>query len=508
MVLSCRGTIHVRRPYLTFPMEHRNMARRPSARILLVAACCLTGGRSEAQARSQPDPGLAIVHATVVDVRTGRLNADQTVLVSGTRIQAVGASARVAVPAGWRRVDATGKYVIPGLIDTHTHLGMQWIRQPADTLAQLGWILASGVTTVRDMFAFGGHERGLVALTTAADSGRILSPRIYVSAVLGSLTGNPGPADSALAWVGTRDRLTAFRKMTALGISGAKVLNHTPDSGLAVIRDARNAGVPVYGHTLGALGPGGRVVNYTLDAVNAGIEGVSHVPAALFPLRQDTAGAPSQPRSTPEGSLAWQLFNQTAWQRVSENDLQQLIDTMVARRVWFEPTLLLTSLPFIRFDTLLLSRYHTWERNSRPASDSAVAAAQLGHLEAGRRFIRRFYEAGGIIIAGTDEMPFPPLGVTEEMYQLVNGAGLPPLAALQAATINAARALHWDGTIGTVEPAKRADLVLIDANPLVDIRNVRAVSAVVANGRYLDRAALDSLLARSGTPIAKPAPRD
>ena len=110
------------------------------------------------------------------------------------------------------------------------------------------------------------------------------------------------------------------------------------------------------------------------------------------------------------------------------------------------------------------------------------------------------------MIAGTDEVPFPPYGVTEEMRLLVE-AGLPPLAALQAATINATAAMGWDSRLGSIEVGKLADMVVLDANPLDDITNVRRIHAVVIDGRMLDRASLDELLQRAGMPTQTPAQR-
>jgi imidazolonepropionase-like amidohydrolase len=100
-------------------------------------------------------------------------------------------------------------------------------------------------------------------------------------------------------------------------------------------------------------------------------------------------------------------------------------------------------------------------------------------------------------------MPFPPLGVTEELRLLVDLAGLSPLAALQAATTNAATALRRNDQLGSVEAGYLADLVLLDANPLESISNVRRVDAVVANGRLYDHRMIDALLARMGTPLTK-----
>jgi imidazolonepropionase-like amidohydrolase len=114
-------------------------------------------------------------------------------------------------------------------------------------------------------------------------------------------------------------------------------------------------------------------------------------------------------------------------------------------------------------------------------------------LERQMAFVKRFHEAGGLVVAGTDNHPAPGFGIHDEMRLLVE-AGLPPLAALQAATLNAARVLGWLDRLGTIAPGKLADLALLDANPLEDIRNTRAIHAVILNGRVMERAELDALL--------------
>jgi imidazolonepropionase-like amidohydrolase len=110
-----------------------------------------------------------------------------------------------------------------------------------------------------------------------------------------------------------------------------------------------------------------------------------------------------------------------------------------------------------------------------------------------KEFVRRFHEAGGLITAGTDSLPFPAFSLHEELELLVE-AGLSPMAALQAATRDAARVLRRDGHIGTVEEGKLADLVLLGANPLDDIRHIRRIKAVVVRGQLLQREDLYSRL--------------
>jgi hypothetical protein len=386
--------------------------------------------------------------------------------------------------------------VIPGLTDTHVHLSWQWEHQPADTLALLGWILASGVTGVRDMSG-GGYER-LAALRVANDSARILSPRIYISAQ---------PSGELLQRLGTPSRVAAMRQLHRLGVDGVKLLGLPCDTSLAIIADARAAGMPVYGHTLDVPNAAGRIPNFTMEALHAGISGVVHVHAVLIPMRwQEAPWTGPFPPTTPEGWKAWQLSQWNGWHDINDQELQTIIDTMVARRIWFEPTLTQVSSGFgaERYDRAELHRYFTWVDSQPPIRDPEVRNTVLEALAAGKQFVRRLHEAGGMVLAGSDALPVPPLGVTEELRLLVD-AGLSPLAALQAATINAANAMQMGDSLGSVEEGKLADLVLLDENPLLDITNVHSVRAVVTNGRFLDRARLDELLARIGT-STRPAP--
>jgi imidazolonepropionase-like amidohydrolase len=113
-----------------------------------------------------------------------------------------------------------------------------------------------------------------------------------------------------------------------------------------------------------------------------------------------------------------------------------------------------------------------------------------------KAFVRRFHEAGGIVTAGTDCVPLCGYGIHDELRLLVE-AGLTPAAALRAATTDAARVLGWADRVGSIRETMLADLVVLTANPLHDIRNVTRVDAVVREGRYLDRTTLDGLLSKA-----------
>jgi imidazolonepropionase-like amidohydrolase len=483
------------------------VSRRPFAKYcpvsiaLLILTGCSTHGPGQIVPVVQRTSTIALTNATVVDVRTGEQRSPVTLVIAGNRIAAVGPVSTVPIPATSRVVDATGKFLIPGLVDTHVHLFSEWDNPPVDTASYFGWILAGGVTTIREMSVGDGSKAA--ALRAASDAGQLLAPRIYVSA--GPNGRRPDPWAELFERSGSRDIATVLRQFPSLGIDGLKLNQNAPrDTTLALIATARAAGVPVYGHSvfIGPERPFPAIDNFTFDLVRAGLNGVVHSLGTFKPKGVDPGPAPTLPRTTADGRRAWSLYFFTAWQRASERDIQMLIDTMVARGVWYEPTRLNSYYweHQDQYDVGALSPLHPWRTRdqSRP-TDAELRDAVLKSEAAEARFITRFYEAGGIILAGTDEVPFPPFGVAEEMRLLV-AAGLPPLAALQAATINAARAMGYDDRVGTLEVGKLADIVLLDADPLKDITNVHKIRAVVHDGRLLDRATLDEFLRRVGTP--------
>lgn len=474
------------------------------AMLLLVPGCSMGGGPARSLGAGPASSTLALTNATVVDVHTGQLRPRLTVIVSGNHITAADETSAVQIPAEARVVDASGKYLIPGLTDTHVHVLSEWANPPVEASAYFGWILAGGVTSLREM-SRDGFERAL-ALRADANAGRVLAPRIHVSA--GPDPARPDPWGHLLQFTGTRDPAAAVRRFPTLGIAGLKLQNFPRDTMLKLIDVARTANVRVYGHTVFASPDRPPVYdNVTIDLVRAGLNGVVHSVGAR-PMGVDNRSAATMPRTTAEGRRAWRLYNLGAWRRTNEADTQALIDMMVGRGVWYEPTLLVDYYWNHQdlYDTVTLSLNHPWRTREQSLPDAELGAAVLAFEAAEARFVRRFHEAGGIVLAGTDEVPFPPFGVSEEMRLLVD-AGLPPLAALQAATINPARAMGWDDRLGSMEVGKLADLVLLDANPLDDITNVRKIHAVVADGRLLDRATLDEFLRRVGTPIEAAAER-
>jgi imidazolonepropionase-like amidohydrolase len=457
-----------------------------AARLVAVVALVAISDRHR---QSTPASVLAIRDANLVDVRTGAIRPRSTVLVDGNRIVRVGPSTTVRIPNRARVVDARGKYLVPGLIDTHVHLFRPWIRNWPDTLASLGWIVASGVTTIRDAAA-GGLESNYRALRSANDSGRIVIPRIRLSGFARAVMNSQRltTADSA------------FVRFRALGLDQVKILNLSREEALQTIRAARAAGLAVYGHTWEDDDDTFlESTSFSMAAVRAGISGLTH---NRYRMATDTFLQSSGPRlgrnSTPNEVLQIRLHAMKGWLTVDSLGLRALIDTMVVRRTWYEPTLGagFPSICTARLDSVLLQRYIPYDTEDRlPGLTPAQADTVNRVCDAQRRFVRRFYEGGVAVVTGSDNEGFPPRGVSREM-RLLAEAGIPPLGVLQAATLNAARALEMDQEIGTIDEGKLADLVLLEANPLADITNVQRVATVIANGRLVDRT---RLLARTAT---------
>jgi imidazolonepropionase-like amidohydrolase len=435
---------------------------------------------------SEPAATLAITGVHVVDVESGSVNRGQTVVIGGDRIVAVGPADSIDVPSHVAVVDARGGYLIPGLIETHTHLSwdMDSIPGVGFTSRHLLRQLTHGVTTLREA-STRGQERRQLEVRAAPGEFEFPLTRIYVSGRI-----DPGN----VARYGAVDARDLARQLIALGVDGLKIRNNlTLEDVREVLAEARAAGVPVYGHTYA----------YSLDAVEAGIAGVMHVDGLLV---LPAGGHPvPPPRDTADWAATW-LHTMSGWLHRDVAAGDDLLRTMVSRGTWLEPTLLVfdwIAEPEYYRDHPALYRGVSYEqlREGFPTPTGAAAAEARAAVAEMGKFVARFHELGGIILAGTDWYALDGMDLHEELRLLVR-SGLSPAAALQAATINAARALSWDDRIGTIRAGHLADLVLLDANPLDDILNTRRIQAVVHAGRYLDRAALDALLATTAQPSA------
>ena len=409
---------------------------------------------------------LAIAGVNVVDVTSGRSIPNSTVVVDGTTIESVTSDEKA--PANAQVVDGRDKFLIPGLWDMHAHT-------EASGEAWLPLYVANGVTGIRDM---GSALDYILRMRDATASGRILGPRILAAGPI--LDDAPGDWPFRMRVKTADEGRAAVQLLKKRGVDLIKVHDNTPQPVFFAIADeARRQNLPLAGHV-----PRGLTVE---QVVEAGQRSIEH------------------------------LSNGDVWRSCSRGDTYRpeacrpLFDLLVQKGVWQTPTLVAIS------EILSIGT----SRSEVSAAEMAYAGRQIRSMWAGNQRLvppealkalrdtaatsavvtSDMAKAGVGILAGCDTM-IAGFCVHHELEAMVRG-GMPPLAALQTATLNPARYFGIEQTAGSVARGRRADLVLLDANPLSDIANLRRIRAVVAGGRLLDRRALDETLSRARAAAAR-----
>jgi imidazolonepropionase-like amidohydrolase len=419
---------------------------------------------------------FAIVDVTVIDPRDGRRIPRQVVLIEGGRVAAVGDVGAVAVPAGAERVDGRTRFLLPGLHDMQVHA--LWDPVVRDTF--LPALLAHGVTGVRDM---GGTLDVLAQVRAEQQAQWRPWPAITAS---GPVLDGPAPVDPSIsiAVASAADATAAVDRLAAAGVDFVKVYTLlAPDAYRAAVAAARRHGLPVDGHV-----PHGVAVTEAATGMRA----IEH-------LRAETGGLCAG-LSTGECADAYEALREHGvWQTptlLPRHARAHLDDPARAAPDAFRavPCVLREAWAGNRERRLatLESSDHD-ARRAEYARESADAAALPSR--------------GLRLLAGSDagaDFARPGIGLHDELALLVD-AGLTPLQALQAATTAPAAFLGRDAD-GWIGAGRSADLLLLDADPLLDIRNTRRIAGVVRAGRWLDRDALDALLRAADAASACPSP--
>jgi imidazolonepropionase-like amidohydrolase len=385
---------------------------------------------------------LALVGATLVDATGAPAVPNATVVVEKGRIVAAGPSASTPVPPGARRIDVTGKTIVPGLWDNHAHLH------------QIEWIptyFAAGVTSVRDM---GSEWPLLVAMRSAIRSGKVPGPNLFFA----GLIDGPGPQGFGEFSAATPDEGRAIvRRYHQLGFEMIKIyLALAPDVTAAICAEAHKLDMRCTGH-----------VPTSMDlhsAIDSGMDQIAH-----FPVRGDL--------TTEEGKKQLAhfvakktIFDPTAsWGEIGGKSAQEPMENI-------QPVLQHLPAPMLQNRIASLGQ---------SPSDTATSHARLARTLAN---IKAAHDAGVPLLAGTDE-GIPAYSLYRELELYVK-AGFTPMDALRSATAVAAAAMRVDKDVGTIERGKRADLLVLDANPLDNISNIRTVRFVMKDGRMFDSAAL------------------
>lgn len=413
-----------------------------------------------AQPKAMGGPTLAITQVAVVDISRGAIKRDLTVIVAGGRITAIGKSRTVKIPTGAQIINAAGKFLIPGLWDMHAHLG----NDDFDKTASVRLFIVNGVTGIRIMNGTPTHHVWRQEIESRVLSG----PRMVIAS---RIIDGPNSFVSDEKAGNQEEARAAVRKAKQEGADFVKVHDTlSRDAYLAIIDEAKRLGLPVAGHVPAAI--------TAKEASDAGQRSVEHF-TGLAAAETDSAKA--------DALIAIFRKNHT-WNcptLVMRNSYAVLDDRGLAN------------------DTRLRYAKPSWKRswlNMTNGSANLPAAEWAARRETVRRekaLVGRFQRAGIGILAGTDDInPYvmPGFSLHDELVMLV-ASGLTPMQALQAATLNPAKFFNQLDSIGTVEKGKFADLVLLNANPLEDIRNTTKINAVLVNGRFLNRQMLDNMLA-------------
>jgi imidazolonepropionase-like amidohydrolase len=447
--------------------------------------------------RAQP-PTLMLSHINVVEVQSGRVLPDVTITIAEGRIATIDSSmARVA--SGTQIVDGRGKYLIPGLWDMHVH----WYDERL-----LPLFLANGVTGVRQMF--GGPN--LLRWRREIDEGALVGPRHVVASPIVD-----GPQPVWPRSIAVADPIRArevVREIKRDGYDFVKVYNRLPrDAYFAILAEAAQQHITVVGHVPSAV---------TIDeAVRAGQKTVEHLTGILLGtsrdeddlrrsaayLRRPGAGGPSL---TPTEASALRAHQERLLNTYDESKAAALFAKFRANDTWQCPTLTVLragasqNLPAFTNDARLKYIPPAIRRSWSPDASSlrrwkTDVDYQLDRrtLQLQFRIVGAMQRAGVKLLAGTDvsnPFVFPGFSLHDELGLLVQ-AGLTPLEALQAATLNPARYLGTLDARGTVEVGRVADLVVLEANPLADIAATQRITAVIFGGRLYDRGALNAMLA-------------
>jgi hypothetical protein len=443
---------------------------------------------------------FAFVGATVIDVERGAAVPGRTVLIRQGQIAAVTATEAADLPDGTVRINARGMFLMPALWDMHTHV------HAISPLLDLPLYIANGVTNVRDMQGCPKKGDPFIACvedkrrwTEEAEQGRRVGPRIVASTSF--MANGPGMLDrlsGVPSFYGTAnpEEARAFvRHFAGQGVEAIKVYDRIPRHAyFALVSEARLLGLEVVGHR-----------PLSVAAVEAAAAGQRSIEHARFLLHESYSGSAALRRRAEAGQ--WQEERR---RMVDEHDpamAEEIFAAFVEHGTWYVPTHLTRWVdayaddPAVREDPLL--RYLHPLMKWQWLEDVDATLAKDPSPEA-RQAYRDFYEKGleltgaahgvGVrILAGTDYI-VPGADLHRELGQLVR-AGLSPAEALKTATVNPVLYFGLQKEYGSVEPGKMADLLLLDADPLVDIQNTQRIAAVVFNGNLYDRAALEKLRA-------------
>src|SRR5579862_2970171 len=429
---------------------------------------------------------LVVQGGTLID-GTGRPPIENSIIViEGGRFKDVGRSGEVAIPPGARVIDVSGKTVMPGFIDGHCHWEEFW----GELYLHLGITSCVEIETQQD-------GPWALAQKYGTESGKIRGPRIWPTGqALGYRTAE-FETEGSRGWrnyMKVPDAETPraiVRAKKRDGYDALKLSEFLPPDLIAVVTDeAHKLGMGVTAHSWDAIA-----------SANAGVDGIEHIWSVGYTSILDV----EKRRQLAEDRLAGKIDAEVAGAQYQTENFDAVISAMVAHHVAWTPTIA----KWLRPLSPSMARFRQKENEIlndpnadfppvlRAVTDSAydkllkrytpeqLDATRLGYQKA-NEFIRRFVAAGGILKEGSD----PPRGMAgmlmHEALVMDVEAGVPPMTAIQAATLNVAKTFHKDKDYGSIEPGKVADLSIVEGDPLKDIWMTQNVKTLIMDGRIVD----------------------
>ena len=424
-----------------------------------------------APSTSAQDPVVAFERVSVIPMDRERVIADQTVVVRGGRITAVGAAGQVTVPAGATRIDGRGRFLIPALAEMHAHIPGGQTSAPAERV--LFMYVANGIGTIRSMLGDPAHFR----LRERVMRGEIVGPTMYLSgpSFNGQTAATPGAAAARAA------------EQKKAGYDLLKIHPGVPRRAFdALAAAADRAGIRFAGHVPADVG--------LERALEAKYSTIDHLDGYVEALARP--GAPAS-----------ENFGVNLMAHIDETRIPALVAATKAAGTWNVPTQVLLehwygpadvdtmrNWPEIRYASP--AEVNQWIATKRQNMQEVSAADRQRFITVRRRLIKALHDGGAGLLLGSDAPQVwnvPGFSIHRELATYV-AAGLTPYQALATGTRNVAVHTNTLDRSGTIETGKRADLVLLEGNPVQDIGNTSRIAGVMIGGRWLAKADIDRRL--------------
>ncbi len=418
----------------------------------ILSKLCVLALLAPPAALAQTQGTYAFTNVNVVPMTSDAVLNNQTVVVQHGRIAAVGAADRVQVPEGATQIDGRGKYLMPGLAEMHGHIPGQNV-QFAERVAFL--YVAGGVTTVRGMQ---GHPNQF-ELRKRVDTGELIGPRMFLSSP--PLSGN-SVADVAAAEA-------AVRNFKSAGYDLLKIHEGLrPDVYDKIVATAREVKIPFGGHVPNDVG--------VLKALEARQTSIDHLDNYTDVIQNDMDIAALVERTVRAGVA--QVPTMPLWEVIlGLHDPAAMADR-----------------PELRY--MPEQMVQGWRNTVANIRGQANTENAMREAELRNKLLKAMSDAGAFLLLGSDAPQLysvPGFSIQREMEAWA-ATGIAPYKILQAGTTSVAQYLGDAANSGTVGVGKRADLLLVDANPLQDVRNVARKSGVMVNGRWLPWADIEKRL--------------